>query len=83
MVLATCDAVLDKEPEVYFKRLSAILAKKWKSSYAKTVGFMKACMQICILRLVSLCLRGCRTKWSVAGIENAAAIPRNRMCLEC
>ena len=75
-ILATCDAVFDKEAELYIKRLSAILAKKWKSSYAKTVGFIRARMQICILRSVSLCLRGSRTKWRGAGIEDAAAIPK-------
>ena len=75
-IFATCDAVFDKEAELYIKRLSAILAKKWKSSYAKTVGFIRARMQICILRSVSLCLRGSRTKWRGAGIEDAAAIPK-------
>ena len=75
-ILATCDAVFDQDPELYIKRLSVILSKKWKSSYAKTVGFIRARLQICILRSVSLCLRGCRTKWRGAGIEDAAAIPK-------
>jgi hypothetical protein len=75
-IIATCDAVFDKEAELYLKRLSAILSKKWKMSYAKTVGFVRARMQICILRSVSLCLRGCRTKWRGVGAEDAAAIPR-------
>ena len=75
-ILATCDAVFDQDAELYIKRLSVILSKKWKSSYAKTVGFIRARLQICILRSVSLCLRGCRTKWRGAGIEDAAAIPK-------
>ena len=74
-ILATCDAVFEKDAELYVKRLSAILSKKWKSSYSKTVGFIRARLQICILRSVSLCLRGCRTKWRGAGAEDAAAIP--------
>ena len=76
-ILATCDAVFEKDAELYVKRLSAILSKKWKSSYSKTVGFIRARLQICIefLRSVSLCLRGWRTKWRGAGAEDAAAIP--------
>ena len=75
-ILATCDAVFDQDAELYIKRLSVILSKKWKSSYAKTVGFIRARLQICILRSVRLCLRGCQTKWRGAGIEDAAAIPK-------
>ena len=75
-ILATCDAVFDQDAELYIKRLSVILSKKWKSSYAKTVGFIRARLQICILRSVSLCLRGCRTKCRGASIEDAAAIPK-------
>ena len=79
-IIATCDAVFDKEAELYIKRLSAHLSKKWDSSYAHTVGFIRARMQICILRSVSLCLRGSRTKWRGAGVEDAAALPRFNFC---
>ena len=55
-----------------------LLSKKWKSNYSKTVGFIRARMQICVLQSVSLCLRGCQTKWRGAGIgtEDAAALPK-------
>ena len=75
--LATCDAVFDKDADLYIKRLAVLLSKKWKSNYSKTVGFIRARMQICVLRSVSLCLRGCRTKWRGAGAEDAAALPKS------
>ena len=66
-IIATCDAVFEKEAETYIQRLGMHLSKKWKSSYSRAVGFLRARMQICILRSVSLCLRGSRTKWK--GLE--------------
>ena len=45
--LATCDAVFDKDADLYIKRLAVLLSKKWKSNYSKTVGFIRARMQIC------------------------------------
>ena len=62
-ILATCDAVFDKDAEIYIKRMGVHLSKKWKMQHSKTVGFIRARMQTCILRSVSLCIRGSRTKW--------------------
>jgi hypothetical protein len=70
-IIATCDAVFDNESEIYFKRLALHLSKKWNSSYSQMVGFIRARMQVCILRSASLCLRGSRTKWRGAGIEDS------------
>jgi len=72
----TCDAVFDKEAEIYFKRLAVHLSQKWKSNYSVTLGFIRARMQLCILRSVSLCLRGSRSKWRGAGVEDGAALPK-------
>jgi hypothetical protein len=72
--IATCDAVLDKEAEGYLKRLAVLLSEKWESPYSKTIGWLRARIQICILRSVSLCFRGCRTKWRGAGIEDSAPL---------
>ena len=74
-ILATCDAVFDKDAEIYIKRMGVHLSKKWKMQYSKTVGFIRARMQTCILRSVSLCIRGSRTKWRGAGVEDGAALP--------
>ena len=75
-ILATCDAVFDKEAEHYFKRMAVHLSKKWKCGYSQTIGYIRARMQICILRSASLCLRGSRTKWRGAGVEDAAGLPK-------
>ena len=52
-----------------------IFPKKWKMQYSKNVGFIRARMQTCILRSVSLCIRGSRTKYRGAGVEDGAALP--------
>jgi hypothetical protein len=72
--IATCDAALDKEAETYIKHLASLLSKKWKCSDAQTVGWLRARIQICILRSVSLCVRGSRTKWRGAGTEDGYGI---------
>ena len=74
-ILATCDAVFDKYSELYFKIMAIHLSKKWESIYSQTLGYLRARMQVCILRSVSLCLRGSRTKWRGAGIQDAASLP--------
>ena len=74
-IIATCDAVFDKDSELYFKRMAIHLSKKWESIYSQTLGYLRARMQVCILRSVSLCLRGSRTKWRGAGIQDAASLP--------
>jgi hypothetical protein len=75
-IIATCDAILDREAESYLKQLAVHLSKKWKSPFSHTVGWLRARLQICILRSVSLCIRGCRTKWRGAGALGSAAIPQ-------
>ena len=76
-IIATCDAVFDKDSELYFKRMAIHLSKKWESiyEYSQTLGYLRARMQVCILRSVSLCLRGSRTKWRGAGIQDVASLP--------
>ena len=73
-ILATCDAVFDKDAEIYFKRLAFHLSKKWNSHYSQTICYIRARMQTCILRSVSLCLRGSRTKWRGAGLEDGTEL---------
>ena len=57
--IATCDAVLDIEAEGYLQRLAVLLSEKWESPYSirKTIGWLRARIQVCILRSVSLCFR--------------------------
>jgi len=81
-ITATCEAIFDKEAEVYMKRLATLLSKKWKSNYSRAVCYIRARMQICIHRSVSLCIRGSRTKWRGVGIIDSAAIPLNILELD-
>ena len=78
--VATCDAILDIEAEHYLKRLSSHLAEKWGKSYSVVVGWVRARIQVCILKSVSVCLRGSRTKWSSSMIEDGPAMPRLEEC---
>ena len=74
-IIASCEAIFNKEALVYFKRLATIFSKKWKSSYSQAITFIKARMQMCILRSVSLCLRGSRNPWRGTGFVDAASLP--------
>jgi len=74
-ILATCEAIFDHEAIVYMKRLATLLASKWSKHYSQIYGWLKARMQVCVLRSVSLCIRGSRTHWRGAGIEDGAQIP--------
>ena len=68
------DAVFDNKADGYLRRLTVLLSEKWGSPYSKTFAWVRARMQICILRSVSLCFRGSRTKFRDAGIEDGAAL---------
>jgi hypothetical protein len=56
-VLATCEGILDREAEAYAKRLSQHLSRRWEKNYSQTVFWVRARIQICILRSVSNCFR--------------------------
>ena len=62
-IIASCDAVLDREAAIYIKQLGVYVLKKWKSQYSNTVNWLRARLQMFILRSVSLCLSGFKTKW--------------------
>ena len=81
-IRATCEAIFDKEAEVYMKRRVTILSKKWQSNYSRALCYIRARMQICIHRSVSLCIRCSRIKWRGVGIVDSAAIPLNILELE-
>ena len=73
--IATCDAILDVEAEHYIKRLSSHLAEKWGKSYSGVIGWVRSRIQVCILRSVSVCLRGSRIIWTSSMIEDGSAMP--------
>ena len=78
--IATCDAILDVEAEHYIKRSSSYLSEKWGKCYSVVIGWVRARIQVCILRSVSLCLRGSRTKWMSCMIEDGSAMPSLENC---
>ena len=78
--IASCDAIPDVEAEHYLKRLSSYLSEKWEKCYSEVIGWVRARVQVCILRSVSLCLRGSRTKWLSSIIEDGSALPRLEVC---
>ena len=78
--IATCDAILDIEAEHYIKRLSSYLSEKWDKCYSVVIGWVRARIQVCILRSVSLCLRGSRTKWMSCMIKDGSAMPSLENC---
>jgi hypothetical protein len=73
-IIATCEAIFDHEALTYFSKLSTLLATKWNQHYSYVHGWLKSRMQVCILRSVSLCIRGARTRFRGAGIEDGAQI---------
>ena len=78
--VVTCDAILDIEAEHYVKRLSSILSEKWDKKCSVVISWVRAKIQISMLRSVSLCLRGSGTKWCSSFVEDGAAVPHLEMC---
>ena len=74
-IIATCEGIFENEAITYFKRLSALLSEKWKKPYSQVVGWVRARIQLCIIRSISLCLRGSRTKWLGVIWEDGAGMP--------
>ena len=74
-ILATCEGILDREAEAYVKRLALHLSKKWDKTYSQIVFWVRARLQLCILKSVSNCFRGSRSKWRGGNILDGAAMP--------
>ena len=81
-VIASFEAILDNEADVYVKILATILSKKWKTSSSRVLSHVRARFQIFIIRSVSLFLRGSRTKWRGAGFVDHTAIPMNPLNID-
>jgi hypothetical protein len=75
-VIATCEGILDREADAYVRRLALHISKRWDKGFSQTMFWVRARIQICILRSVSNCFRGSRTKWRGGNIEDGAAMPR-------
>jgi hypothetical protein len=69
-IIATCEGILDREAEAYAKRLAFHLAKKISKPFSQTLFWIRAKLQACILKSVSNCFRGSRTKWRSGYPEN-------------
>ena len=73
-IVATCEGIFDHEAEAYMKRLALHLSKRWKKSYSQSLFWVRARLQLCILKSVSNCFRGSRTKWKGGNVEDGAAM---------
>jgi hypothetical protein len=56
----TVDGVPGKEAKAFTKHLAVKLAAKWKREYSEVCTFVRARLQIALVRSASLCLRGTR-----------------------
>ena len=74
-IITTCDGIFDYHGECYLKRMSERLSLKWDRPYSVIMGWLRCRMQMCILRSVSLCIRGSRKRWNNQEAEDGAAIP--------
>ena len=54
----SCECMLGKEADVFFKRLSMKLAEKWHRPYSQTVSFVKTRFAISLVRAKNRCFRG-------------------------
>ena len=75
-IIATCEGILDREAEAYVKRLAFHLSKRWEKSYSQTLFWVRARLQICVLRSVSNCFRGSRSLWKGGNVEDGVGIPK-------
>ena len=81
-IIASCEAIFDKEADVYFKTMAKTFSKKWKSSYSQAINYIKARAQVCILRSMSICFRGLRNPRRGVGFVDAASLPANVQDIE-
>ena len=58
--VADCFGLLGEEAIAVNQRLAAKLAKKWKTPYTVTAGYVNARLSVAILRAVHQCIRGSR-----------------------
>ena len=58
--VVSCEGLLGKEADVFFKRLSMKLAEKWHRPYSQTVSFVKTRFAISLVRAKNRCIRGSR-----------------------
>jgi hypothetical protein len=56
--VVSTDGILGKEGNILLKKLSVLLAEKWKKPYSKVCGYGNAQISIAIARATHLCLRG-------------------------
>ena len=58
--VVSTDGLMGREANYVTKRLAAILAERWNRPYSQVCGFVKARLNIAIVRATHLCIRGSR-----------------------
>jgi hypothetical protein len=72
--ITSIDGALGHEAKVFIKRLSEMLANKWKRPYSNIFMWVKTRLAFAILRATNHCVRSSRTKWRSLGGEDGAFI---------
>ncbi len=73
-LIVTDDGAMEGETEIFMKRIGERLAAKWDKSISSVMGWIRSRLSMSILRASNVCLRGSRTKWRCAAIEEGASI---------
>ena len=68
--------ILDSKAASYVKRLPFHISLKQMAEKSKSNNLLGSRIQICILRSVSNCFRGSRTKWRGGNVEDGVGMPR-------
>lgn len=74
-LVCSVEAVLHKEYDTYVKRLSFNLATKWNKAYSQILSWVKAQLEISIIKAVGLRIRGTRRLIRSLPYEDGAGIP--------
>ncbi|CAB0010840.1 unnamed protein product [Nesidiocoris tenuis] len=83
-LITSCDGILHTEFQTFSKKLVTSLAEKWDKPRSSIAGFVRAKIQLAIIRAVSLRLRGCRKMTRSAIDDTNSQIIREEaaLCLE-
>ena len=58
--VVSCEGLLGKEVDTFWKSLSKKLVDKWRRPYSQIVSFIKTCFAIMLLCTKNRCIRGSR-----------------------
>uniref|UniRef100_A0A0G4HUZ0 Uncharacterized protein n=1 Tax=Chromera velia CCMP2878 TaxID=1169474 RepID=A0A0G4HUZ0_9ALVE len=72
-LVSSVDGALEKDTEMFLKKVVHLVSLKWDGTYGQVCAYMKARMQAAHHRAASRCLRGTRGEVQRVSIEGGAA----------